>query len=79
MESRYRKGTKPIPDSTWRVETIKDNKFIKVGKVFVKGADVQKAMREHRSIKGYTPFDLAKKKAREKYPEANPVILTEVM
>lgn len=72
---RYDKGWKPIPDSVFGVFTIKKDEFIKVGDIFVSGKLVGEEMDNHHSIKGYTPERVAKKLARMKYPEVNPIIV----
>lgn len=73
---RYSKGSIPIPDTTFDVFTIKKNRFVKVGDIFVSGKTVSEEMDKHYSIMGYTPECVAKKLARRKYPRANPVIVT---
>jgi len=75
IEPKWTKGWITPPDTTWIVETTKDNDFVYVGEVFVSGAEVSKQMNEHHSIKGYMPYNLAKRKAHKKYPEANPIII----
>jgi hypothetical protein len=75
--SRYRKGTIPIDDTCWLVETVKDDKFVKVGVVGVFGKTVSREMDSHKSIKGYEPYDIAKKIASRKF-KVNPVIVSEI-
>jgi len=78
-EPRYSKGNKKIPDTKWRIETIRNKiDFIILGEVFVSGKEVSKAMDEHRSIKGYMPYNIAKKKAEKKYPQANPILVIQI-
>lgn len=79
-ESRYHKGTIPIPDTCWLVETTtkKGLKFRKVGIVKVSGKLVAEEMNAHMSIKGYEPMDIAEKVAHKKFPRTNPIILTEI-
>lgn len=76
---RYHKGWKPIPNTKWLVETIRDNQFVRIGEIEVSGKEVSEAMDKHLSIKGYVPYNIALKKAREKYSEANPIIITEIL
>lgn len=80
MTGRYWKGTKPIPDTCWLVETVdrKTDSFKKVGKVSVSGKLVAHEMDVHRSIKDYMPSDIAKKVARRKFPKTNPIIVSEI-
>lgn len=72
---RYDKGWKPIPDSVFDVYTIEKNAFMRVGDIFVSGKVVGKEMDKHHSIKGYTPECIAKKLAKRKYPDVNPIII----
>lgn len=73
---RYDSGWRRIPNTVWLVETIKNNKFVRVGIVFVEGQEVSREMDNHKSIKGYMPYDLALKKALSK---ANPPIIHEIL
>ena len=73
----YWKGTKPIPDTKFRVWTIINDKFIDIGIVYVSGKVVVSEMRSHMSIKGYEPSDIAMKIAREKF-KVNPVMVEQI-
>ena len=77
-EARYYKGWIPIPDTVWKVETVINDKFVKVGTVTIKGSLVGAEMDAHQSIKGYEPYDIAEKVAHRKYPKANPIIVSEI-
>lgn len=79
IESAYHEGYIPIPDTVWEVYTTKRKKFVRIGVVFVLGKDVAEAMRAHLSIKGYEPYNLAKKKAKNSFPEANPIIVSQIV
>ena len=68
-DATYVKGTKRIPDTCFKVLTVKNDKFVKLGEITVKGSYVAKMMDEHMSIKGYEPSDLARKLAYEKFKE----------
>jgi len=46
-----------------------------VGDIFVSGKIVGEEMDNHYSIKGYTPECIAKKLAKRKYPDVNPIII----
>lgn len=61
---------------TYVVETIKDNKFVYVGQVTFQMREVYEAMDKTQNIKDNMPSKFAKKHASEKYPEANPIIVT---
>lgn len=60
---------------TYVVETIGDEGFVFVGTVTVTMREVFEAMDATRNIKDNTPNKFAKLHAREKYPDANPVIV----
>lgn len=63
---------------TYVVETIKGNKFTFVGTVTITMREVYKAMDETKNIKDNMVSKFAKKHAREKYPDVNPVIVTPI-
>lgn len=77
-ESRYHKGWIPIKDTVWKVETLKDGEFVTLGEITVKGSLVSAEMDAHQSIKGYEPYDIAQHVANEKFPNANPIIVSQV-
>jgi hypothetical protein len=78
MTDKYRKGTIPIEDTHWKAETVKGNEFVTLGTFTVRGSTVSRAMDEHRFIKGYEPYDIAKSRVHRKYPKANPIIVTQI-
>ena len=78
MTRFYRKGDNPICDKTFLVETLGKTGFVKVGTITVTGKEVGIAMDTHHSIKGYQHCNIAKRKAETKFPNANPIILTEI-
>lgn len=79
-ESRFHKGTKPIPSTRWKVFTTAKDRigFVEVGWVFVAGKRVAREMDEHKSIHGYMPVDIARKIAHRKYPKVNPIIVEQI-
>lgn len=78
MAKRYRKGTIPELDVTYVLETIKDDDFVAVGIITVKGTTATEEMRKHRSICGYGHSNIARKRARSYFPEANPALVTKI-
>lgn len=77
VKSRYYPGTPGnVPDTTWNVYTTRKNRFVKVGHFKVKGSTVEAEMDAHQSIKGYMPYDVAKKIAAERF-KCNPLIVEE--
>jgi len=60
------------------VETIQEKKFKKLGYVEVDLEEVEKEIEKTRDIKASGPWSLAKRKAREKWPEAPVIIVTRV-
>jgi len=86
-KGRYHRGWLPIPDTRWKVETLENGKFVTLGEIFVSGKLIAKEMDDHRSIKGYEPYDIAKSIAREKFADrlkvkgrhlTKPIILTRI-
>jgi len=60
------------------VETIVNEKFVKLGIVEVDLEEVLKVMEETKNIKDNMPSKFAREKARKKWPNANPIVLTEI-
>jgi len=60
------------------VETIQGEKFKKLGYVEVDLKEVEEEIEKTRDIKASGPWSLAKRKAREKWPEAPVIIVTRV-
>ena len=67
-DAKYYKGTLKIPGTVWTVEAVGRLRFRKLGEVTVSGTEVQAEMNSHRSIKGYEPVDIARKKAAKQWP-----------
>ena len=67
-DSKYYKGTLAIPDTVWTVEAVGRLRFRKLGEITVRGTEVLAEMHSHRSIKGYEPVDIARRKAAKKWP-----------
>jgi len=76
FKSRFHKGTNPIPDSDFVVETVVNGEIVKLGTVHVSGKIVAEEIESYQSIKGHEPHDVAKRLAYEKFPKANPIILS---
>lgn len=75
----FNEGTKGcISDSTWEVETVVNGKFVKLGTVKVDGEFVRRQMIEHKSIKDFEPYDIAKTEAHKHFPNANPIIVSQI-
>ena len=68
-DAKYYKGTLPIPDTVWTVEADGRLRFRKLGEITVRGTEVLAEMHSHRSIKGYEPIDIARRKAAEQWPD----------
>ena len=76
---RYWKGTKPISDTCWLVETMKGRTgFRKLGRIRVSGKLVGREMDAHRSIKGYEPVNIAREMAHQKFPNIDTLIVTQI-
>lgn len=72
ITEKYTKGWLPHPNTTWQAWTIKNEKFVNVGEPFtVTGAEVSAEMDAAHSIKGHEPCCIAKRKARELYPDSD--------
>ena len=81
IKPRFHKGRAgSIKSTRWKVFTLsKDGmSFVEIGRIFVAGKKVARAMDEHQYIKGYCPWDIAEKMAQRKYPKVNPVIVEEI-
>lgn len=72
-----RKGS--IPDTRWKVFTLKNEEFVEVGTVEVDGEFVRQEMIDHCSIKDYEPQDIAERLAHKKFPNANPIIVERIL
>ena len=68
-KAKYYKGTLAIPDTVWTVEAVGRLRFRKLGEVTVLGSEVAAEMHAHRSIKGYEPVDIARRKAAKQWPD----------
>ena len=60
------------------VETIQGEKFRKLGYVEISLKEVEEKIERTKDIKESGPWSLAKRKAREKWPEAPVIIVTRV-
>ena len=67
-DAKYIKSTLAVPDTVWTVEAVGRLRFRKLGEVTVKGSEVSREMDAHRSIKGYEPVDIARRKAAKQWP-----------
>lgn len=79
IEARYWKGnyTKEQlnTEKVYVVETLKNGSFVFVGTVTIKMKEAYEKMDATMNIKDNMPFDIAKKRARVKFPDANPLLL----
>jgi hypothetical protein len=78
IDAVYKTGWLPIPDTRWKVETIVNGRFKTLGIITVKGSVVGAEMDAHKTIKGYEPCDIAHKIAGQKFPNANPIMISKV-
>lgn len=62
----------------FKVETIENEKFKFLGFVEVDMEVVYKAMAETKDIKDNMPSKFARKLAEQRWPDANPIVLTQV-
>jgi len=60
------------------VETVQGEKFKKLGYVEISLKEVKEEIERTKDIKESGPWSLAKRKAREKWPEAPVIIVTRV-
>ena len=75
---KYRSGWLPIADKVFKVETVKNGKFILLGEILVTGGEVGAEMDAAQSIKGHTHENIAGRIASERYPKTEPLIVTEI-
>jgi len=79
-KGKYSRGWKPVPDTYWMCEAIsKDGISLEyLGVIKVSGKEVSREMDEHQSIKDYMPYKIAKRVAKEHFPQVNPIIVTQI-
>lgn len=78
-KGRWYSGNPPDPKAktVFIVETVVyKGRFYYLGRVTVTDLEVHDGMERHRSIKGYMPSDVAKRKARRKFPKAKTILVT---